>query len=41
MFGYSVEGFCDALESVIGLNDHIFPGDVEDYFKVENPLWTD
>lgn len=41
MFGYSVEGFCDALESTIGLNYHIFPGDVEDYFKVENPLWTD
>lgn len=41
MIGYSVSGFVNALESIIGLNCHLFPGDVEDYFKVENPLWTD
>lgn len=41
MFGYSVDGFCDALESHIGFNEHIYPGEIEDYFTIENPLWED
>lgn len=39
MFGYSVSGFCDAVYSTIELNSHIFPGETEDWFTIENPLW--
>lgn len=39
MFGYSVSGFYDAVCSTIGLNEHIFPGAIEDWFVIENPLW--
>jgi hypothetical protein len=41
MHGYSVGGFVDALESNIGLNPDIFPGAIEDYFTIENPLWAE
>lgn len=39
--GYSVSGFCEVMESTVGFNDHIFTGNLEDYFVIENPLWQD
>lgn len=41
MTGYSVSGFCDAVYSIVKLNDHIFEGETEDWFTIENPLWND
>lgn len=41
LLGYSVSGFCDAVYSTIELNDHIFLGETEDWFVIENPLWNE
>lgn len=41
MHGCSVGKVCDSIDSIIGMNDHIFPGKVEDYFDLHNPLWDE
>lgn len=37
MHGYSVGGFCDSIDSLL---DN-FPGEPEDWFVIENPLWDE
>lgn len=41
MYGYSIDGFCDLVESMIQMNEDLFPGALEDYFTIVNPLWQD
>ena len=41
MHGMSIGGFLDSITSIIAMNDHIFPGKLEDYFVIENPRWDD
>lgn len=37
MHGYSVGGFCDSIDTLL---DN-FPGETEDWFVIENPLWDE
>lgn len=41
MHGYSVTGLADAIESNVSFNEHLFPGEIEDWFVIENPLWDE